>query len=393
VVPESQLTTDKGEDVVEFADSLKLNPILSRNTGKGEMKSTLKGFDVSTIIEIDKQAELRLLMDPSSSDSLVVKGEAALSLVIDQSGKISLTGSYHLDEGSYQVSLDFVKRKFDIISGSSIIWNGDPLDAEISINAKYIVRASPYDLMAGQLSGMGAAEQGIYKQPYPFWVLLNLHGEILHPEISFEIQLPPENKGILGGTVNQKLLMLKEDESELNKQVFSLLVLGRFVQENPFQTESGGTSSFVRSTVGNFLSAQLNKFSSQALPGVELNFDVQSYNEYETGQAKGRTQVEVGVKKQLFDERLSVQVGGSVDVEGERASQNSSSNITGDVNIEYKLTESGHFRMKAFRHNQYEGAIEGQLVETGAGMVYVLDFKRWKEFFKPLTKKSDPLNK
>lgn len=387
VVPESRLTTDKGEDVVEFADS-RLNPILSGDTGKIEKKSNFTGFDISTIIEIDKLAELRLLMDPSSSDSLVVKGGAQLSLVIDRSGKMSLTGSYNLEEGSYVVSMEFVKRKFDIIPGSSIIWNGDPLDAKISINTKYIVRASPYDLMARQLSGMGDAEQGSYKQPYPFWVLLNLQGDILHPEIKFEIQLPPENKGILGGAVNQKLLMLKEDESELNKQVFALLVLGRFVQENPLQTESGGTSSLVRSTVGNFLSAQLNKFSSQALPGVELSFDVQSYNEYETGQAKGRTQVEVGVKKQLLDERLSVQVGGSVDLEGEKARQNSGSNIAGDVSLEYKLTGDGRLRMKAFRHNQYEGAIEGQLVETGAGIVYVRDFDRWKEIFKPLRRKA-----
>ncbi len=392
VVPENRLTTDKGEDVVEFGES-RLNPIVSGDSVKAEKKSDFSGFDISTILEIDKKAELRLLMDPTSTDSLVVKGDAALSLVIDRSGKISLTGSYHLDDGSYLVSLEFVKRKFDIVSGSTITWNGDPLDADVSINTKYIVRASPYDLMSGQLAGMSDAEQGTYKQPYPFWVLLNLKGEILHPQISFEIQLPPENKGILGGSVNQKLLMLKEDQSALNKQVFALLVLGRFVQENPFQTEGGGTSTLIRSTVGNFLSSQLNKFGAKALPGVELNFDIQSYNEYETGQAKGRTQVEVGVKKQLFNDRLSVQVGGSVDVEGDKARQNSNSSIAGDVNIEYKLTEDGRLRLKAFRQNQYEGAIEGQIIETGAGIVYVRDFRKWKNFFKPLKKKSEQLNK
>jgi hypothetical protein len=126
---------------------------------------------------------------------------------------------------------------------------------------------------------------------------------------------------------------------------------------------------------------------------VELNFDVQSYNEYETGEAKGRTQVEVGVKKQLFDERLSVQVGGSVDLEGEKARQNSGGNIAGDVSVEYKLTEDGRLRLKAFRHNQYEGAIEGQLVETGAGILYVRDFNKWNEIFKPLKRKSDPISK
>jgi len=74
---------------------------------------------------------------------------------------------------------------------------------------------------------------------------------------------------------------------------------------------------------------------------------------------------------------LTVQVGGVVDVEGERVKQNSVSNIATDVDLEYKLTEDGRYRLKGFSHNQYEGAIEGQLVETGVGVVYVRDFNRW----------------
>src|SRR5450759_580127 len=393
-VPEEKLTTDKGEDVVEFEDLLKLNSILTKIGGKSASKTGFTGFDLTSVIQIDKDATLRLLMDPASTDSLVIKGEAALSFAMDRSGKMSLTGAYNLDEGSYLVSLQsMIKRKFDIIPGSTIIWNGDPLDAEISINASYSVRAAPYDLVAVQISGMSDAEKGTYKQRYPFLVLLKLRGEILHPVISFEIQLPPQDKGILGGAVNQKLNMLNEDASALNKQVFALLVLGRFVQENPLQTESGGTSTLVRSTVGNFLSEQLNKLSSKVIPGTELNFDVQSYDDYQTGQAKGRTQVEIGIKKQLFNERLSVQVGGNIDVEGEKAKQNSASDITSDVTIEYKLTDDGRYRLKGFRHNQYEGAIEGQLVETGAGFLYVHDFNKWKKIFKaPKRKSNDTIN-
>jgi len=392
-VPEDKLTTDKGEDVVEFDNSLKFNPILYRGEKKGGQTTGMSGFDLSSIIEIDQEATLRLLMDPASTDSLVVKGEAALSFTMDQSGKMSLTGAYNLNDGSYLVSLESViKKKFAIKSGSTIIWNGDPLDADISIDAVYTVRASPYDLVADQISGLSDVDKGGYKQRYPFLVLLKLRGEILHPVISFEIQLSPEDKGILGGAVNQKLNMLNEDESALNKQVFALLVLGRFVQENPFQTEAaGGTSTLIRSTVGKFLSAQLNQLSSKVLPGVELNFDIQSYDDYQTGEAKGRTQVEIGVKKQLFNERLSVQLGGTVDVEGDQAKQNSASDITGDVTVEYKLNKDGTFRMKGFRHNQYEGAIEGQLVETGVGMVYVRDFNRWSRLFKSHRNRSDSL--
>lgn len=394
-VPDDKLTTDKGEDVVEFDNKLKLNPILSRGEKKGVQTTGMTGFDLSSIIQIDKEATLRLLMDPASTDSLVVRGEAALSFTMDQSGKMSLTGAYNLSDGSYLVSLEsIIKKKFDIDAGSTIIWNGDPLDAEISINAKYTVRASPYDLVADQISELSDVEKGGYKQRYPFLVLLKLRGEILHPIISFEIQLSPEDKGILGGAVNQKLIMLNEDESALNKQVFALLVMGRFVQENPFQTESaGGTSTIIRSTVGKFLSAQLNQLSSKVIPGMELNFDIQSYDDYQTGQAKGRTEVEIGMKKQLFNERLSVQLGGAVDVEGDQAKQNSASDFTSDVTVEYKLTKDGGFRMKGFRHNQYEGAIDGQLVETGVGLVFVRDFNGWRRLFKSQRNRSDSLKK
>ena len=393
-VPEQKLTTDIGLDVVEFEDSVKINSILYGEKKKEKQKSIITGFDISSIIEIDKQATLRLLLDPSSNDSLVVKGEAALSFSIDRSGKMSLTGAYHINDGSYIVSMESViKRKFNIEPGSTIIWNGDPLDADISINAIYSVRASPIDLVTDQVGGLSETEKNAYKQRYPFLVLLKLRGAILHPEISFEIQLPPEEKGILGGAVNAKLNMLNEDPSALNKQVFALLVLGRFIQENPLQTETSATAAAVRTTVGKFLSAQLNQWSSKVVPGVELNFDVQSYDDYETGQAEGRTQVDIGIKKQLFNERLTVQVGGVVDVEGEKAKQNSASEITSDVNVEYKITKDGRYRLKGFRHNQYEGAIEGALVETGAGVLYVRDFNKWKEFFKSPKKLNDSLKK
>jgi len=390
-VPEDKLTSDKGEDVVEFNDTSKFNAILNKKETKTVQKTSFTGFDLSSIIEVDKDATLRLLMDPASSDSLVVKGEAALSFTMDRSGKMSLTGAYNLNEGSYMVSLQsIIKKKFEIVPGSTIIWNGEPTDAEININATFSQRAAPIDLMADQMSGLSEVDKAGYKQPYTFLVVLKLRGAILRPEISFEIQLTPEDKGILGGAVNQKLNLLNEDASALNKQVFALLVLGRFVQENPLQSESGGTDALLRSTVGTFLSSELNKLSSKVVPGVEMNFNIQSYNDYQSGTAQGRTQVEIGLKKQLFNDRLSVQVGGAVDVEGAKAQQNSASQIAGDVVVEYKLTKDGRYRLKAFRHNQYEGAIEGQLVETGAGVVYVRDFNKWKEFFVAPIKKEKP---
>jgi hypothetical protein len=382
VVPESRLTTDRGENVVRFEGPEELHRILEEGTTVTVSNAGFTGIDLSTIFEIDRKATLRLLMDPTSTDSLVVQGEAALSLSMDRSGKVSLTGVYNISEGSYLVSLESViKRRFVIVEGSSITWNGDPLDATLSLDARYTVRASPYDLVAAQMSGLSDADKGAYRQQVPFWVLLKLRGDMLQPEISFAIELPEEEKGALGGALNQKLAQLNQDASSLNKQVFALLLLGRFMQENPLQTEGGSTAAIVRSTVGSFLSAQLNRLGAGVLPGTELNVDIQSYEEYETETPQGRTEVEVGIKQQLFNERLSVQVGGSVDVEGERAMQNQASEITGDVKVEYKLTEDGRLRLKGFRQSRYEGALEGQIIETGAGVSYVRDFNEWRQLF------------
>lgn len=378
-VTEKKLTTDKGNNVVLFVDSLKFNPILTRNEKKEKNKSTLRDFDISSTIEIDKKATIRLMLDPDSNDSLVVRGEAALSFGLDPSGKTSLTGVYNITEGSYGVSLEnIIKKKFIIQPGSTIVWNGDPLDALININAVYKIRTSPIDLVAGQLL---ESELASYRQRYPFDVLLKLRGAILTPLISFEIQLQAGEKGAAGGSINAKLEQLNDNPSALNKQVFALLVLNRFIQENPLQTETDATANAARTTVGKFLSSQLNQLSSKVAPGVDINFNIQSYDDYSSGKAQGRTQVGMGLSKQLFNERINVQVGGSVDVEGEKAKKNSASDITGDVIVEYKITPDGRYRLKGFRNNQYQGALEGQIIQTGAGVLYVRDFNEWIQLF------------
>lgn len=71
--PKDKVTTDKGEDVVEFNEVPNVNSILYKTDKKVIKKSSFTGFDLSSVVEVDKEATLRLLMDPASSDSLVVR--------------------------------------------------------------------------------------------------------------------------------------------------------------------------------------------------------------------------------------------------------------------------------------------------------------------------------
>jgi hypothetical protein len=58
--------------------------------------------------------------------------------------------------------------------------------------------------------------------------------------------------------------------------VFALLLLNRFIGENPFASESGGTtvSSLARESASKILSQQLNNLAGDLISGVELNFDL-----------------------------------------------------------------------------------------------------------------------
>ena len=219
-----------------------------------------------------------------------------------------------------------------------------------------------------------------------------MKGALLKPTISFEIDLPPKYRGAMGGTVYAKLNQLNADPSELNKQVFALLVLGRFVQEDPLASSGGGggINSVARSSVSKFLSQQLNRFSDKFIKGVELNFDLQSYDDYTTGTSEARTQLAVGIKKQLFNERVSVEVGSMVDLSNKN-NQTNANELASDVTVEYRLSDDGTYRLKAFRQNQYQDVIEGPLNVTGMGLIYNRDFDKWQNLFRR-TKSEDDIN-
>jgi len=212
-----------------------------------------------------------------------------------------------------------------------------------------------------------------------------MRGDLLTPEISFDIRLPVEDQGVLGGAVDAKLNQLRQDPSGLNKQVFALLVLRRFIADNPLEnnTRTDVFSSTLRTTASRIISQQLNAFSEQYLRGVTLNVEVDSYNDFAvTGDQVGRTEAQIGASKVLFDDRIVVSVGGNVDIEGERARNTNLNDFASDVSIEYKITPDGRYRARAYRENQFEGLLEGELTETGIGLVYLRDYDSAKDLFK-----------
>jgi translocation and assembly module TamB len=380
VVPQSEKGVLDQKGIVVFIDKdAKNDPFMASINPNDTVKSTFSGMDLTANIELTETESFNIVIDPLTGDKLFVKGNSTLTLHMDPTGEIELTGRYEIVEGTYDLSFyKLVKRNFSITKGSTIVWSGDPLNADMNISALYEVETSPIELVANQVD---EAELETYKQQVPFQVFLNIKGELLSPEISFRLDMPEDERNAFGGNVYAKLQDINTRESDLNKQVFALLLLKRFISDNPFENQAGGgIASSARTSVSKILSEQLNRLSSN-VKGVELSFDVKSYENYSSGKAEGNTDLELGISKTLLNDRLVVKVAGNVNLEGDRQKQSSVTDYLGDLALEYKLTEDGRFRITGFRNSNYD-MIDGDLIETGAGVIYIKDYDTLKELFK-----------
>ena len=388
VIPQAEPGLVEREGVVEFVDfdhpendSLFMVAYDSLNT------SSLLGFDITTNIEIQKEAIFNVVVDVANGDFLNIRGAGQISAGIDPSGKITMAGSYEIEEGAYQLSFNFLQRRFEIEKGSKIIWMGEPTDAQVDVQAIYVANTAPLDLVENQIDD---TRRNFYRQKLPFQIVLNLDGELMQPTITFDVLLPEDQNYNVGSdvvsVVNSRLMQLRQEPSELNKQVFAVLLLNRFVGENPFAGSDGGgfsAGSLARQSVSKLLTEQLNNLAGGLIGGVDIQFGITSSTEdYSTGTQQTRTDLNVGLSKRLLNDRLTVSVGNDFQLEGNRPANSSSNNIAGNVAVNYQLSKDGRYMLRFFRNNEYEASLQGYVIETGLGFIMTVDYNSFRQLLR-----------
>ena len=97
------------------------------------------------------------MVDPLTNDELQIQGTAQINAGIDENGEIGLSGVYNLESGYYNMNYQLIKRKFQLVKGSTITFSGDPKNAIADITAQYETNASASDLMGNEISGSTAS--------------------------------------------------------------------------------------------------------------------------------------------------------------------------------------------------------------------------------------------
>ncbi len=391
-LPQTTSYKDNGDGIVRFVDADTLDNITRMYTALNKdtlAQPTFQGLKYNLNLEVKDGADIAVIIDPTTGDNLKIKGAADLNAGVDENGRMGITGVYNLKQGSYSFTYQFIKKDFTLKDGSTITFAGDPMNGVADVTAQYEVLASAKDLLGNEITETSGNLGAGYSAKIPFDVLLHITGPMMKPKIDFSIQLKAGAEGVnqnLTEAIQNKLDQLNADEASRTKQVFALLIMGRFIGEtsNDFFASTGSNTSTgdqIKNSVSEFLAQAVQQIASDLIKGVDVNIDLK--NTEATDVTGARSDLNVGLTKRLLDDRLSVSVGKSFNIDGDdaaaKAQGSNGLDFLPDITTNYKLSKDGKYMIKLYRKNAYEAILDGYFIETGVTFSLNLDYNKLKE--------------
>jgi hypothetical protein len=372
--------------------------VIFKQYGK-ELKKTRPVNDkvnltVKLYANMNPQAKIDVIVDASSGDRISASGNGALQMNMDLNGDFRMYGNYTITNGNYTFSFKgLIARNFVINQGSTISWNGDPSDANVSISAIYNVPggANLSDLIAGETdissSGITKDEARLMTQREKVDVYLTLKGSLGHPDITYDIRLPDASIST-SSYIMTKLQQIRQNPNDLINQVAALLAFGQFIPESSGNGNNGLLRSGGLSGAGQWVSSQLSGVLNNLLGntfrklGVDFSLNYNAYSTISDNGSLQRNDVQFNLSKSIFNNRVRIEVGPSIDWgRGNNAQATSNSYFAGDFRFEYLITPEGRVRFMAFSRSNYDVLLNTNLTRGGIGISYSRDFDRLHELF------------
>lgn len=315
---------------------------------------------LNLIIDATPDAIMRIIMDPIAGDYISGRGTGNIRTEFYNKGDVKMFGNYHISQGIYKFSLQEVIRKdFNIKEGSSISFNGSPLNAILDINASYTVNSVSLNDLVPNSSTLGIEQTNVKVN-----CLMSLSGQLTSPTIKMDLEFPNERDEI------QTLVhsYISTDE-EMSMQILYLLGIGKFYA--PENLGGGQNSNMMSSVLSSTLSGQL----SNALSNIIDNNNWNIGTNLSTGE-KGWTDVEFEgmLSGQLLNNRLLI--NGNF---GYRDNPLSNTNFVGDFEAEWLVNRSGTIRLKAYNETNDRYYTRTNLTTQGIGIIFKKDFNKWSE--------------
>ena len=215
---------------------------------------------------------------------------------------------------------------------------------------------------------------------------MKLTGELLQPDIAFNIALPNLD-GQLANLVRTKMQTISQDQNELNRQVFGLLVFRGFLPSggvSSTQASNAVISSTLTELLSNQASLVISNLLSTAVEDVnfidDIDFDVSFNPQSQTFNPIGDTDLSTG-NEFAFNLNSQLKGGWELDLGGNYTSQLAQGQefFAPQWAIQYSLSKDRRLKIRVFNRTDYAQGLPRR--KTGVGLTYQRSYDSFKDFF------------
>lgn len=314
----------------------------------------VKGLELNFDLDVTNNAQVEIEMDGS-----VLRGQGAGTLLIEINtlGKFNMWGDFITNSGEYIFNYGALQKRFEVRPGGTINWSGHPAEADVDIFAVYEASANPALILENPSVGRNI----------PVDVVINLKGELLHPDFSFDLEYPNATS-----VVRSELEYKISNSANTEMQAFSLLALGQFYTENVFNAGTAWAGNLFESASGFFNSILADE---DGVFQVGLNYEQGARTPDETYADRFGVTLSTQISDRvLINGKVGVPIGGVTETV-----------VVGNIEIEFLLNEEGNLRAKVFnRENNIQYFGEELGFTQGVGLTYQVDFDTFKELIQKL---------
>lgn len=319
---------------------------------------SLGGLDMVMMVHIDPSVRVKVDLDASNDNRIELEGGGDLSMKYTPQGDLTLTGRYTLSGGLMKYSLPVIAAKeFAIDDGSYVEWTGNPMDPMLNFKATDRIRAS---VSEGENGGSRMVN---------FDVSVVVKNRLDNLSFAFDVSAPED------ATVQNELTAMGAEER--GKQALYIMVMKTYLGTGPIGGGGGGLGKLnMGSALTSVLSSQINSLMGN-LKNASLSVGVEDHDDSETGSK--RTDYSFRYSQRLFNNRFQIVIGGKVS-QGENATNDAESFID-NISLEYRLDRTGTRYIRLFYDKNYESVLEGEITETGVGIVLRKKLDKLSELF------------
>ncbi len=315
-------------------------------------------LNLDFMIDVTPDMQLRVYTNQASNDYIDIYGGGKVNAIFDEKAGFTMQGNLGLTQGTYKFTLqDIFPKEFDIRSGSSIDFNGDPFNATLNLKTVYNIPSVPLT----DLSIDAERRKNVKVNCY-----MDITGTIFSPNLKFDLDLPDgneEEKELLSSAISTP--------EQLNMQFIYLLGIGKFyTYDYNNQRAESQSSTAMESLISNTISGQLNNMLSQIIDDNNWNI---SGNFTTSEKGWNSMEVEGMLSGRLLDNRLLI--NGNL---GYRDNPIANKNFIGDFEVQWLLNKSGNISLKAYNKTNDRYFSKTTLTTQGAGILLKRDFDGWK---------------